>query len=60
MYHISVNLAFGRREKIFGHTKLQGAEKRLVSTFLVYFSIFQTLKIQRGRPKTVLYRFVKE
>ena len=27
MYHISVNLAIGRREKIFGYKKLQGRQK---------------------------------
>ena len=29
MYHILANLAFGRREKIFGYKKLQVGAKKL-------------------------------
>ena len=47
MYHISANLAFGRREKnIWGYKKLQGGKKPIrktekkVATFFFFFFFF--------------------
>ena len=50
MYHISANLAFGRREKFFwGYKKLQGGKKPIrktekkVATFFFFFFL-ETVK----------------
>ena len=47
MYHMSANLAFGRREKnIWGYKKLQGGKKPIrktekkVATFFFFFFFF--------------------
>ena len=55
MYHISANLAFGRREKnIWGYKKLQGGKKPIrktekkVATFFFFF-FFWTVKNLWGR-----------
>ena len=51
MYHISANLAFGRREKnIWGYKKVQGGKKPIrktekkVATFFFFFLFFETVK----------------
>ena len=58
MYHISANLAFGRREKnIWGYKKLQGGKKPIrktekkVATFFFFFFFLETVKILWGRQK---------
>ena len=59
MYHISANLAFGRREKnIWGYKKLQGGKKPIsirktekkVATFFFFFFL-ETVKNLWGRQK---------
>ena len=58
MYHISVNLAISRRDKIFGGTKSSNAgvakkairgRQKIVPTFLLFF---KTLKFLWGCQKT--------
>ena len=61
MYHISANLAVGRREKnIWGYKKLQGGKKPIrktekkVATFFFFFFFFfflETVKNLWGRQK---------
>ena len=60
MYHMSANLAFGRREKnIWGYKKLQGGKKPIrktekkVATFFFFFFFFfwETVKNLWGRQK---------
>ena len=63
MYHISANLAFGRREKnIWGYKKLQGGKKPIrktekkVATFFIYFFVDSkkfvgAAKIEQGGTK---------
>ena len=48
MYHISANLAFGRREKnIWGYKKLQGGKKPIRKTVK---NLWGRQKISRGAP----------
>ena len=58
MYHISANLAFGRREKnIWGYKKLQGGKKPIrktekkVATFFFFFFFFGDSKKFVGAAK---------
>ena len=58
MYHISANLAFGRREKnIWGYKKLQGGKKTIrktekkVATFFFFLFFLETVKNLWGRQK---------
>ena len=58
MYHISANLAFGRREKnIWGYKKLQGGKKPIRKTekksgdLFFYFFFLETVKNLWGRQK---------
>ena len=56
MDHISANLAFGRREKIFGVQKAPGGQEaykknRKKSGDLFFFFFFETLKFLWGRQK---------
>ena len=61
MYHISANLAFGRREKnIWGYKTLQGGKKPIrktekkVATFFFFFFFFfflETVKFFVGAAK---------
>ena len=58
MYHISANLAFGRREKnIWGYKKVQGGKKPIrktekkVATFFFFLFFLETKKFV-GAAKT--------
>ena len=59
MYHISANLAFGRRENFFwGYKKLQGGkklirktEKKVATFFFFFFFILETVKNLWGAAK---------
>ena len=58
MYHISANLAFGRREKnIWGYIKVQGGKKPItktekkVATFFFFFFFFGDSKKNCGGGK---------
>ena len=55
MYHISANLAFGRREKnIWGYKKLQGGKKPIRKTekkVATFFFFLETVKNLWGRQK---------
>ena len=58
MYHISANLAFGRREKnIWGYKKLQGGKKPIrktdkkVATFFFFYLFFLEIKKFVGAEK---------
>ena len=57
MYHISANLAFGRREKnIWGYKKLQGGKKPIRKTEkkwrpFFFFFFLETVKNVWGRQK---------
>ena len=58
MYHMSANLAFGRREKnIWGYKKLQGGKKPIrktekkVATFFFFFFFLETVKNCGGGKK---------
>ena len=55
MYHISANLAFGRREKnIWGYKKLQGGKKPIRKTekkVATFFFFLETVKILWRRQK---------
>ena len=59
MYHMSANLAVGRREKnIWGYKKLQGGkkpirktEKKVATFFFFFFFFLETVKNLWGRQK---------
>ena len=65
MYHISANLAFGRRKKYLGYKKLQGRQigynraPKKVTTFIFYFvtlSVCRAPKKIAGTPDMVTLR----